>query len=375
MFDFPMQEHSIGTALFCLAMYLFMLSSNYSIALAKPYGRRLSTHKMVWNIFLGGLIIVCFCQKGDFFHMMEHVSYYSFIPGAYNYGEDIYIKIAQLVDKNYFLFRAIVWGGAFSLFCWTAKRFKVSVYYAAMYLVCSYIVLFSYARASAAMAVYYFGLSLLCVPLKNHKWLGYILGAVIIYFSWEFHNSAIIMILITIMLLMPIKKWSLFVIILGIPLITIIAKDYFYLIANFSEDSDVGERMLRYSNVNRGSVISQTILNIFKFGAFYLPLIISAMVMFVKNNIKQIPSSYVRLFKVAFGVILMASVFYLFGSTFFVMFYRILFMSMIPLCILVTVLYKDGYMSLKQFKWCYLPGVIFCTLDTIYNVYDIYVNS
>lgn len=375
MFDFPVQMHSMGTALFCLAVYLFMLFNNYTIALARPYGKCLSQRKMSWNVFLSGLIIVCFCQKGDFFHMMEHVSYYSFIPGAYNYGEDIYIKIAQLIDKNYFLFRSIVFGGAFSLYCLTVKRFRLPVYNASMLLFCSYLVLFSYARASAAMAVYFFGLSFLCVPLKGKKWLSYILGAIIIYSSWEFHNSAIIMILTTIILFMPIKKWSIILILLGIPLITIVAKDYFFVIAHFAEDSDVGERMQRYSEVKRGSAISQTILNTFKFGSFYLPLLISAIVMFVKNDISKFSIPIVRLFKITFGIILIASVLYLFGQTFFVLFYRTLFMSMIPLCILVTALYKDGSMSLKQFKWCYLPGLIFCALDTVYNIYDIYVNS
>lgn len=374
MLDFPMIEHSMGTAFFCIAVYLLVFCLNYTRAIKYPYICSVNKSTKQMQIFLIGLIIVIFCKKGDFFHLMETVHGYNFTPGAYNYGEEVYLQLGKLLDRNYLLFRIVVWGGAFALYCWTAKRLKIPVYYAAMLLFCSYIVLFSYARATAAMAVYFFGISFLCKPIKNRKLISYIIGAIIIYTSWTFHNSAIVMIVITIILLMPLRKWSIALILIGIPFIATIAKEYFYAIMIIAEDSEsaVGGRMAQYSQSERGSAISQTILRTFKYSSFYIPIIISTITIFTKNNIKKIPVHIIRLYKVAFGIIFMASIIYLFGASFYVMFYRVLYMAMIPVCLITTALYKEGYISKKQFKWCYTPGIIFCILDCIYDVYAIY---
>ena len=377
MFDFPMTEHSMGTAFYCLLTYMFILCFNYKTALKAPYTHSVKRHTKQMQILLTGFIIVTFCNKGDFFHLMEHVYDYQFIPGAYNYGEDVYINIAKLVGKNYFLFRTIVWGGSFVLFCWTLKRLDVPVYYAVILLFCIYVVTFSYGRFTAATAVYFFGVSFLCMPIKNLKLLSYIIGIIIIYTSWEFHNSAIIMIITTLILLVPFKKWSIALILIGIPGIVAIAKDQFYIIAQFAEANDnaIGERMFRYTQNIRGSIISQTILNTFKYLSFYIPIIISSIVIFTKNNINKIPIPIIRMYKVTFGVIFMASILYLLGPTFYPIFSRVLFMSMIPLCIIITALYKEGYMTRKQFRLCYIFGLIHTILSLVYTVYDIYVNS
>lgn len=371
MFDFPMTQQNVATALFCLFVYVLVVYPNYKRGIADPYAFNISKSTKQYYIVLAGLVMVIFCQNGDFFHLMETVHDYNFIPGAYNYGEEIYLKIGKLINKNYFLFRTIVWGGAFTIYCWTAKRLQIPIYYAVILLCCSYIMLFTYARATLAMAVYFFGVSFLCKPIKNRKLISYIIGAIIIYTSWTFHNSAIVMIVITIILLIPLRKWSIALILIGIPFIATIAKEYFYEIMIIAEDSEsaVGERMAQYSQSERGSAISQTILRTFKYSSFYIPIIIFTITIFTKNNIKKIPVHIIRLYKVAFGIIFMASIIYLFGESFYVMFYRVLYMAMIPVCLITTALYKERYISKKQFKWCYMPGMIFCILNILYNIY------
>lgn len=377
MFDFPMTEPSVGTAVYCLLAYLFILCFNYKNALKNPYLYPVKKSKKQLFIILACFIIITFCQKGDFFHLMWHIYDYEFIPRAYNYGEPIYIEIAQLVEKNYFFFRIIVWGGAFTLFCLTARRLRVPVYYAIIFLFCSYIILFAYARATAAMAVYFFGLSFLCKPIKNKEPLSYIIGLIVIYTSWEFHNSAIIMIIITSFIFIPLSKWSIALILIGIPFVVTIAKGYFYEIMIFAEESEsaVGERMSRYSQSEKGSTVAETLLGTFKYLSFYIPIIISTITILTKNNIKKISVPIIRMYKIAFGIIFMASTLYLFGETFYVMFYRVLYMSMIPLSIVITALYKEKYITIKQFRWCYMFGIIHTILGLTYTTYDIIVNS
>ena len=377
MFDFPMTAPSIATGFFCLFAYIFVVYPNYKRGIEAPYTFSISKSTKQYYVVLAGLAMVVFCQNGDFFHLMETVHGYNFTPGAYNYGEEVYLQLGKLLDRNYLLFRTIVWGGAFTLYCWTAKRLQIPVYYAAVLLFCSYIILFTYARATLAMAVYFFGVSFLCKPIKNKKLLSYIIGAVIIYKSWTFHNSAIVMIVITIILLMPLRKWSIALILIGIPFIATIAKEYFYEVMILAEESEsaVGERMSQYSQSGSKLTIAETILNIFNYPSIYFPIIISTITIFTKNNIKKIPVHIIRLYKVAFGIIFMASILYLFGATFYVMFYRVLFMAMIPVCLITTALYKEGYISKKQFKWCYMPGMIYCILKILYNIYCNYAAS
>jgi hypothetical protein len=246
-----------------------------------------------------------------------------------------------------------------------------------MLLFCSYIVLFAYARATAAMAVYYWGVSFLCKPIRGYKWLSYIFGLIIIYFSWEFHNSAIIMILITIILFLPINKWTIALVLISLPVIISISKDYFLIIENLALDNyeEIGERMSRHTKTERAYTYSQAILSIFRYPSIYIPVIISTITLFIDNKFRTIPTHIIRLYKVTFGIVLAASVLYLFGPAFNTMFYRVLFMAMIPVCLIITTLYKEGYISKKQFKWCYMPGLIFCILSLTYDIYDIYINA
>ena len=372
MFDFPMTKESLGTALFCLAVYLFMLIRNYKYALKYPLSTIPPKNKKLIDTIFVGIIFIIFCQNGDFFHMMEAVHGYDFIPGAYNYGEEVYIEIGKFTNKNYLLFRTIIWGGAFTLFCLTAKRFKIPTYYAALFIFCSYIILFTYARATLAMAVYFYGLSFLCKPIKSHKWISFIIGVIIICTSKVFHNSAIIMIIATILLLIPLKKWSIILTLISIPLITIIARNQFYTITEYAleADSDIGKRMEYYSQKEAGaSGIAQLILNSLKYASFYIPLFITSITILPKKNLKEIPQYITRMYKITFGIILLASVFYLLRDNFYTMFYRILFMAMIPLTIIVVALYRNNFMTRKHFKWCYMPGLLFSSLNIIYMVY------
>ncbi len=373
MFDFPITQHSIGTAIFCLAVYVFVLITNYKNTFKQPFNNRLNKFTKYFNIFLAGFIIIVFCKKGDFFHLMEHVKYYSFSPFAYNYGEEVYIEIARLVDKNYFLFRAIVWGGAFILFCWTAKRMKIPVYNAALTIFCSYIVLFSYARVTAAMAVYFFGLSFLCKPIKNLKWLSYLLGVIIIYTSWQFHNSAIIMIAITMVLLVPLRKWSFMLVLLLIPIIAYVAKSYLQILVMNIEgaNEEIASKIAHYSEREFESSISGLLLNTMKYASFYIPIIITTITIFTKKNFTKVGTHIIRMYKVAFSIIFLASVIYLFGDVFRTIYYRTLNMAMIPLTIIALSLYKEGTISKKQFFWCYIPGLIYSFSAIVYDIYAI----
>ena len=182
-FDFPMTQPSVGTSLYCILMYAicciisYHKTKRYNLAAVS----KLSTKHIISYILLVGFLFITNCLNGDFFHLMEHVHNYVYISGYYNYGEPIYQTIAQFVSSNYLLFRTIVWGGAFLAFVLTAKRMNVSVYLAIAILCLCYNVTFSYGRVTAAIAIYFLGLSFLCRPIRI-KILSYAIGVIIILF-------------------------------------------------------------------------------------------------------------------------------------------------------------------------------------------------
>lgn len=368
MFDFPVKESTIGTSLYCLIFYLAIIVSNYKYGLKYPFTHKVSESRQRWTIFLIGFFIVTHCLQGDFYSMMDYVHNYSSIAGAWNFGEEVYHKIGLGVGKNYFLFRTIVWGGSFFLFCMTAKRMNVSVYFASILLLATHVIIFSYARATSAMAIYFFGLSFLCRPLKP-KLFSYIIGALIIYFSMEFHRSALIMAIMSVMILVPIKRWSIVLLLFLLPAMSILFSDILAGIAADGTNEVLAQKMEYYSEQEMRHGISGLLIMFLEYMSFYVPFILTAICVFSKGGIKKVPIEHLRMYKVAFGLIVVSLMFLFLGSSYTVYTYRVLFMSMIPLTILIVKLYQCNLMSRKYFSWCVLSGICYISVKYIYTIY------
>lgn len=369
MFDFPFKEASVLTSVYCLVYYLILVCSNYQDGLSDPFINQVSLRKEKWTLFFIGLFIVTHCYKGDFFHMMEHVHNYSSIPGAYNFGEEIYHKIGLFVGKNYLLFRVIVWGGAFTLFCLTAKRMNVSIYFSAVLLIATHAIIFCYARVTAAMAIYFYGLSFLCVPFKN-KWISYIIGVLVIYFSTYFHSSAIIMLIMTAMIFLPIRKWSILLLLVVFFLFSDVFKDMLMDIV-MSENTDIviANKIDTYSQRVVKHGLSGIINSTLEYASFYIPFIITTINIFNNDKFYSIPDSILRMYKVAAGLVLISLLFYFLGPSYVTFVYRVLFMSMIPITIIIVYLYQSDLMSNSHHKWCVFSGIIYSIVLYLYTIY------
>lgn len=369
MFDFPFKEASVFTSVYCLVYYLILVRSNYHDGLLEPFTYEISLKKEISTLFFIGLFTITHCYKGDFFHLMHHVYDYSDIPGAYNFGEEIYHKIGFFVEKNYFLFRTVVWGGAFCLFCLTAKRMNVSVYYSAVLLFATHPIIFSYARVTAAMAIYFFGLSFFCSPLRN-KWISYAVGALIIWFSLKFHSSTIVMLIMATMIIVPVRKWSIILVIIAFFLLSNIFKELLMDIA-LSENTDtvLANKIDSYSHrvIKHGpsGIINTTL----EYASFYIPFIIATINIFGNDNIESLPVDIFRMYKVASGFVLTSLLFYFLGPSYVTFVYRVLFMSMIPLTIVIVYLYQADLMSNSHYRWCVFSGIIYSVVLYMYTLY------
>lgn len=370
-FDFPMTHPSVGTSLYCIIMYAVccIISYNKSKAYNLDAINRLSKKYIRGYILLVGFLFITYCLNGDFFHLMENVHNYVYVDGFHNYGEPIYQTIGQFVSSNYLLFRTIVWGGAFFAFVMTAKRMKIPVYLAVSILCLCYSVTFSYGRVTAAIAIYFLGLSFFCCPIR-FEILSYAIGGIIMLFSWQFHTSGLIMLIMTAILFLPVKRWSIWCVIVLIPVAAAIGKDLFFIFALDDEtDEFIANKMLSYSDREVRAGIAKYLLNLFNYSAFLIPLYISYKTIFVKNKLKNIDAGIIRMFKVTFGLTYTAVSFLLFGETFFTFFYRILNMTMIPIVIIVVGLYYYHNMSRRDFIHAIIPGFLYSTYHLAYMFY------
>lgn len=370
-FDFPMTESSIWTESYCLSIYLLVLISNFKSGLTHPFSCRINHDKQIITVIVIGFAIITFCELGDFYHLMKHLRTNGFTEDSTNFGvEYIYGVIGSIVDKNYFLFRTIVFGGAYALYCKTAKRFGISNYYAALFMYISHAVLFTYARATLAMSIYFYGLSFICVPYKKNKLLGYVFGATLIFLCKEFHTSTLILIILTPTLFLPFRKWSILLLLISIPTVAVIFKDYFEgFIESGLADDYLSHKFDRYVERESSIGIARIIIDTLSYSTFYIPLLFSTIIIFFKNTYSIIPSNIFTLYKVTFSLMFVSASFLFFGETFYTFYYRTLYMSMIPLMIIVLRLYKDGYMSKKTLLLCVLPGIPHMIIRTLYTIY------
>jgi len=371
MIDFPMDSASVYTELYCIILYLIVLIPNYKYTVLYPFKYNISTfHQRKWMIFLF-FAFITYCPLGDFFHLVTHLRSPNFTSDPTQYGVDyIYGIIGEVVQTNYLMFRIIFWGGGFYIYCRLAEMNKIPTYYAAILFFISHVLLFCYARVSISMVIYFYGLSFLCYINKKNYFRNLFLGILFIAFSRLFHVSSLIMIVATLGIIIPLKKWMIPIILVLIPIIAFIVREhlFLYMESNLADDYLV-HKFNRYANNEISIGIARKVIDTFGYGSIYIPMLLSTICIFFKNKYCNIPISIVRMYKVTFVIIIISISFLFFGSSFYTFYYRVLYMAMVPLTIIIIRLCKDGYMSRKYFLWSVIPSIPYHLLKNMYNIY------
>ena len=384
MLDFPFEESSFNTSIYCLIIYSAFVLYNFRSSRRSNYNddSGFSVDKKIkWIV---GFIIVTFCVQGDFFHYMDRVHNYDFTPGSFQAMETIYGPIIQLVQRNYLLFRVIVWGGAYLLFIMTCNRFNVNINNASFILIACFAVTFSYARATMAMACYFYGLSFFCKPYKN-KLLGYILGISMIYLSYMFHQSALFLILMTVLLFIPLNRLTFSLLLISLPIIIYYARNYFQLLLlddTILENDELNSKLESYSmKESIESTTRKILMDGFNYARFYLGLIVGLIAFIINQKKWQYSTAIFRLFKITLGIILGATFFLFFDLENQIFFYRFLNMSMIPIIIFVTYIWKykfeDKSLSFWRLETFLLNLFILVGIaqNLVFIFYGIYLNN
>ena len=341
---------------FVLTKNMFLAISIYFLVVVMLFWRRNITffdrpakpQYLLSFLFLIHLIFAF--DGGDFFHYYEF-----FVEKDFERMEVVYGLIARLVGYNYLWFRVIVWGGALAIFQLTVKRFRLDVSKTTFLLYIMFIGVFDYARATLAMAVYFYGLSYICIPIRHDKFLSYILAAVLIALSIVLHRSMAFTAAMTVMVFLPLNPYVLFLMLVlfsfSAPILNNIFFDYI-LSGEFIPDEELTGKIIGYANLSYDDRFSifEWIRRTVSYLTFFLPIIYLAFKIFRKKYHGFLHSSMLRLYKVTVGILLLAVSTLMINVETFVIFYRYLFMAMIPVTILVSYGRKSGMISNRIFK-------------------------
>lgn len=163
-----------------------LIYSLYRGAKNKPYKISRDTH------ILGTVLILTFnilsFWGSDWFHVYS--SFPDMKSGVQGHFEEVYIWLATTIGSNYYIFRLIIWGIGQLLLYATFKRVAVNNNLQLYMFIIFGLLWFSYTRVSLAMAMMFYGVSVLYKPFK-YKIISYIYGLCIIGASFFFHKSAI----------------------------------------------------------------------------------------------------------------------------------------------------------------------------------------
>lgn len=333
--------------------------------------------RTTFTLFLVVIMAVYYILCSDFFRYQRLVQYgHEFTFGAINHMEDIYGYIILLCDRSYMLFRLVVFGGTFIIVYFTYSRFTTYQIIPFVFLSLTLFTCIAYARASFAMAIYFFGLSFLCKPLSKNSLLGYVLGCLLIVFSYQFHHSMIVMICITPVIFFPINKKLLSLSIVGLPLLFIVLSNVFNDL--ISIESNVDESLVNkasgFVDVNGNTFTLQyTIRTFLNYAAILGSFVVATYSVFYKK--RELTEKYLKLYKIIFAMVVVSFSTLLFGMSNIIFFYRFLYMVNIPVALLAFALLEEDCISNNCYARLLNIGVAFELVTYLYGAYLSFTNQ
>lgn len=359
--------------------YLILLVLLGFVVLRHIYKPALAMNKEVSAVHknIGVFIIIAIClysvQDTDYFHYKTALIAMS--HGAILHFEDVYYSIGEIVSYNYLLFRLVVWGSAFTFFCWSVKRLNVTIQVALFFFVTMYLTKFCYARASLAMSIGLLGYTFLVKPVR-FKWISYFLGILIIATSLHFHKSAIFMIPMYMLSFFKLNKFSIGVSLFLFPLGYYLISEYGIVLLMGADNSDAiansAQSYLMKDVGNKG--IASIIQRVLERVPYYIILyiIISSI---INKTYALLPSYQRSVFNLVIYVIAFSSLFlFNYNVNTEVMYYRFLYYSILPLSVVLPILLRiTGHPNML--KLAYTMGFYATVYNVLYSFYIAYLSA
>ena len=368
MIDFSWTECTRGLSLFFVFIYLLFVVVYYkknvtNFSFQKNRGN-------FWMILFALLLIliVAASNQSDWFSYQRLVKEYDFTPGAFHHTEPIYGVIIRIVNRNYLLFRIVVWGGAFLLVSLTLQRFEVNPNISIFFIISAYLLTFNYARATLAMAFYFYGLSFLIKPIKGFRIWSLLLMAVFFFCAYSFHHSLLALVFLTIMAYMPLNKpYMIVIMLIALPFIAMLVQNSFAFVDAFEEES-LSNKLELYSNVQKGRMNLFGLLRYtIQYGSFYVPIVLDTII--VMKHYRQLDRPIIRLHRVMLAITVFSLTFLFMGLENQIMYYRFLYMTFIPIVIISVYLLEHSLLKKRQYTAIVLLGMLNQLYTLLYAIY------
>lgn len=293
------------------------------------------------------LYAVFYCINPDYFRYREWLNVTN---TDYWTKEIFYIYTVQICLNLPFsypfeVFRLIVWGGGVLIVYQTFRLYRELLLpgLTMLLLFVFHAGVFCYARASLAMAVYFIGIALYLI---HNKLVLKLLGIGIALTSFYFHREMLIGIAVLLCLFIPLEKkritfLSLFLLLIAITAISFVSSNLEFLNLIFDND-DISSKMEDFNNQEQGVLRLSTFIGYLKyFYPFYL---------ITKSFWKRkLPYPILGIYRATYGILMAAVAFMIVFGVRNIYAYRTLYISMIPLSLLIGYGYYHGHFTRKQF--------------------------
>lgn len=233
-----------GQTAFLVFLDVVMLLVAFAImkpAAFTPY--KVNNTRRFCGLFLCFLFCLFSFWGADWYGYISEIAIVKDFGASNSNMERFYVWLIENVTDNYLLFRTIIWGTALLLFFLTLRRLNVKFDTALLLFSTVWIIWFSYARASLAMAMLFYGSALLYRPYKKLKMISLVLGLAAIACSFFLHKTSLFGIAIVFLALLSNRssKSAVILCILAFPVFVFLASHLSDSLAalDLGEDSDL----------------------------------------------------------------------------------------------------------------------------------------
>ena len=380
------QGATFGMNLYCFMLYCFLLIVSIRGNITNLYVNEKDRFRTTL-LYCGILLFALTPFVGDdFFHYHELMSEYrGQVFGDQERGlEAFYQYLIYYIDGDYFLFRLVVWGASLFVVVRAARRYGANIYHTLFVILAGFIVTFSYARATLAMAVFSLGVVMICVINEQKfikKILTTIIGLITVLCSIYFHRSMFPMVVIAVLWqLLPRKrqlsKYSLWLFPIFVAISAIVLKTAFeelLVVANTMEDEsgmlDRAEYYTEQDGVKHN--LNGYIRLILHYLTFYFPFIVIANA-FRSDRVQQLADrKIIWMYQIMYWIMVFATSFLFLDIETDVLFDRYLYMSFIPMSLLVVSMKDNGALTKGQYLCiviCFVVSNLFQLFAAVYSV-------
>lgn len=313
--------------------------------------------------FMIALFCIFACWSADYISLGE-----SFLNMNIDteYKDFLYPYLSVISFKSYNLFRFFIWGTATFLVFKLAKEYKVKTNVMAFVFPVVFLLLFSYARASFAMALFFTGLTFI---IKRGVVKGLVPALILYCIAFMAHRSMLVLIAFTPLAFIKLTKTK---ILFLIPVLIILALSMNSIISSvLGADAMQGEGLESFNNTSNTYMNGKsTVVYNWKYGMVTLlqnsSFFIIDMFLIWKIVIKRVavPDEIKKLLSFTTFVLLFASFFLfigLFGNQLGlnIVGYRFLFMTGIPLTIMLSYMYFSNRIHLRTLLYVLLCSILY----------------